>query len=65
MDAGQKGVCDMSYDRGETIMYRFYVELKDVVADSNQLQLYVYADSAHDVCDIFKDYHIIVIDQTD
>ena len=46
-------------------MYRFYVELKDIVADSNLLQLYVYADSADDVCDMFKDYHIILIDQTD
>lgn len=46
-------------------MYRFYVELKHVVADSNLLKLYVYADSADDVCDMFKNYHIILIDQTD
>ena len=46
-------------------MYRFYVELKHVVVDSNLLKLYVYADSADDVRDMFKDYHIILIDQTD
>ena len=46
-------------------MHRYYVEINLTTTPVRRAYLYVYAYGPEQVKDMFKEYHIFAIDQTD
>ncbi len=47
------------------MMYRWYVEYKEQYIDNQQRYLYVYAESIKQIYEMFCEYEVLAVNQTD
>ena len=47
------------------MLYRWYVEYKEQYIDNQQRYLYVYAKSKEQIKEMFFEYEVLAVDQTD